>query len=788
MDEQKLELRAKEKAKERYRATVSHYKENKEETETAVGRLSLSRLTPYVEQELNTWKDNAGRKAGRGHAALPLLSALPAETAALLISRSVLNSITTVNSITALHLSIGTALSQEIRLEAFRVHDPRTFNMIQKSTWDSRSKKRQNEYLLGALRKQMTFEANAWTVDEKLRAGAVGLELFIMSTGVVEVQTSYDARRKRNRSVVVPTEAMVKWLENAHAFREELRPMYTPMVVEPVKWVTPEVGGYIHTPLTLIKSQRDQSELTPEVMPKVYEAINRVQNTGWAVNSKMLEVVQHLYKNNISVPGLPMREPIPFPTIPTDIKTNDDARKAYGAEKARVIATNNKMKNRKLTVARLLHQANEFNGVEEFFLPQQLDFRGRMYSVPIGLNNQGDDLSRGLLQFSKGKPLDVAQHDVYQAYMVKGANHYGHSNLTLEQRVDWVVKNARIIAVAGEDPLNHMSFWTDAKEPFQFLAWITEYSAILKDHRVPSYLPCHVDGTNNGCQIWALIRRDEATGSATNCNYSETPQDLYQAVADDVVSQLDDGFYSQEWRRIGIDRGTVKGAVMIVPYSATLQGVAHTIMAWLDKQREDGLVPAWNNDFAGANFLAQQIWKVLPAHIPAVLEGKDFLQECANHATAQGKAIKWTTPTGLEVTNLYFKKTARKVRTNLGQRYHVSYVQEPTPEISSRRQRQTITANFTHSYDAALMVETICHATDVSHFSMVHDSYGCHAADLPKLAKAVRKSAATLFDRDVLAEFRNGLCEQLPEAMLPEPPKLGNMLPTSVLTSLYFFN
>jgi len=786
MDEIELEQAAKDKAKHRYRTTVSHYKENEEETETAVGRLSLSRLTPFVEQELDGWKEHAGRRAGRGHAALPLMSALPSQTTALLISRAVLNSITTAKSITALHLSIGTALSQEARLEAFRIQDPKTFRLIQKSTWTDRGSRRQGEFLLGALRKAINIESNAWTIDEKIRAGVVGLELFIKSTGVVEVQTSYDARRNRNRSVVVPTDAMVDWLEKAHGFREELRPLYTPMVVQPLSWGAPDVGGYIDTPLTLVKSQRDLSKFTPEAMPKVYDAINRVQDTGWSVNGRMLEVVQHLYKNNIAVTGLPMREPIPFPTVPTDISTNVEARKQYGAEKARVIATNNKMKTRKLTVARLIQQAEEFSSVSEFFLPQQLDFRGRMYSVPVGLNNQGDDLSRGLLQFSKGKPLTEEEH--FKAYKVKGANHYGHSSLTLDERVAWVEENTKLIFNAGHDPLNYMSFWVDAKEPFQFLAWLIEYHSILCEPKTPSYLPCHVDGTNNGCQIWALIRRDEETGVATNCTYSETPQDLYRAVADDVISKLDDGFYSQEWRRIGIDRSTVKGAVMIVPYSATLQGVSRTIFDWLQKQREDGLVPNWKNDFVGANYLAQLLWKVLPNHIPAVLEGKDYLQLCATLATQEAKPITWTVPTGLEVTNLYFKKSARKVRTNLGKRYHVSYVQEPTPVISSRRQRQTITANFTHSFDAALMVETICNATNVTHFSMVHDSYGCHAADLPQLAQAVRESASSLFDRDVLAEFRAELCEQLTGVDLPQPPKLGNMLPSSVFNSLYFFN
>jgi len=34
-----------------------------------------------------------------------------------------------------------------------------------------------------------------------------------------------------------------------------------------------------------------------------------------------------------------------------------------------------------------------------------LDFRGRVYPIPPHLNHIGADLSRGLLEFSEGKPL-----------------------------------------------------------------------------------------------------------------------------------------------------------------------------------------------------------------------------------------------------------------------------------------------------------------------------------------------------------------------------------------------
>jgi hypothetical protein len=50
--------------------------------------------------------------------------------------------------------------------------------------------------------------------------------------------------------------------------------------------------------------------------------------------------------------------------------------------------------------------------------------------------------------------------------------------------------------------------------------------------------------------------------------------------------------------------------------------------------------------------------------------------------------------------------------------------------------------NFTHSIDAAHMqMATVkCHEEGISSLSMVHDSYGCHAANINKLRRIVRQS------------------------------------------------
>jgi DNA-directed RNA polymerase len=45
---------------------------------------------------------------------------------------------------------------------------------------------------------------------------------------------------------------------------------------------------------------------------------------------------------------------------------------------------------------------------------------------------------------------------------------------------------------------------------------------------------------------------------------------------------------------------------------------------------------------------------------------------------------------------------------------------------------------------------------DVTHFAMIHDSYGTHACDTDVLGQALRETFVEQYQGDVLAEFRAG--------------------------------
>jgi DNA-directed RNA polymerase len=81
----------------------------------------------------------------------------------------------------------------------------------------------------------------------------------------------------------------------------------------------------------------------------------------------------------------------------------------------------------------------------------------------------------------------------------------------------------------------------------------------------------------------------------------------------------------------------------------------------------------------------------------------------------------------------------------------------------------------------------------VSMFAMVHDSFGCHAADVPIMHRCIRESFATLYrDGTVLSTLRSDLVASLPAAQAKSMSKVlvppyGSLNIDGVLDSPYFF-
>jgi DNA-directed RNA polymerase len=266
-------------------------------------------------------------------------------------------------------------------------------------------------------------------------------------------------------------------------------------------------------------------------------------------------------------------------------------------------------------------------------------------------------------------------------------------------------------------------------------------------------------------------------------------QDIYQIVADKVNEAVE-----IDWREWGVDaadawfghvtRKTVKRGVMTTPYGLTPIGM-----------RDQLIKDRWCEDLPGdkmqnANYLRDKMSEAISSTIVKGVEIMKWFQDCAEILAKQGRPISWVTPTGMRVTQSYRSMRDSQIRTLIG-RIHFQEVDETQP-IAQRKQCLSIAPNIIHSFDAAHMMLSVLRMDTASDnrtsFSVVHDSFGCHAADMPEFISAIRFSFAEIYLQDWFQVFLEDFLGQAgPDTRFTQVPEKGDLDITQVLQAEFFF-
>jgi DNA-directed RNA polymerase len=440
---------------------------------------------------------------------------------------------------------------------------------------------------------------------------------------------------------------------------------------------------------------------------------------------------------------------------------------------------------------------------DELFFPYQLDFRGRVYAVPDYLNPQGCDLAKGLLLFAEAKPINT--DDAERWFFIHGANCFGEDKMAFDGRVEWVKAHHAEIIASATDPHNNL-WWADADKPWQFLAWAREYKAYNEQGRgYMSHCVISMDGSCNGLQHFSAMLRDPVGGKATNLLPSDTPQDIYQIVADKVNAVLDSIIktgkdmeqvdMAHKWRLFGVNRKLAKRPVMVLPYGGTLFSCRQYVEDYLKEQVEAGAESPWPVEqyLTATQFLATLIWDAIGDTVQSARRAMDWLQAAAKVAADENLPLSWETPSGFPVIQAYPETKSKQVETHIAGQLTKISLSRDTDDIDKRRQAQGISPNFVHSLDAAAMVKAILYAqTDgVTAFAMVHDSYGTHAADAEAMALSLRKAFVDMYGNcNVLEDFRQAVLAMVSEKNAPKIlpcPDMGDLDITRVMLSDFFF-
>lgn len=603
--------------------------------------------------------------------------------------------------------------------------------------------------------------------------------------------------------------------------------------------------GSIQFPVIKGRTGKDYLELDRPYI----KSINKLQNSGWRINRRVLEVIE----KNKEV----FSSSIPF--------EDNDAKEL-------------KRRSQALEWSFIIAKANILKDEDVFYQYLDADYRGRLYYKEPFLNYQGSDISRGMLKFARAKPMTqgglywLAVHTAtsfnasygideipewceadYKSYLEEeGLDNISVDKMTLDDRVQWVNENMDAIIDLGING----EIDTTAEKIVTFLACCIEWSdyhKAVKDKRIyMSHLPIPIDGSNNGWQHLGAISKDTQTGDLVGLVPSEIQKDFYVQTAKELINLTEDERLVDILSRMPMKRirkGITKRGSMTRAYSAGAKKIAENM--FFDCKAED-----YHTEYGitqdDCNKFAKILIKAINNVCPGPLQTMSYLQELAKYElgsfnkvnedgepageeykeavkrrselfktkditdeeieeldrlvkfTSKYKSIlvhgngadriKWTTPSGFDVEYTKFRMERKKGRGTIagfkkasGGHQGINHVaQTETDYPDIQGFLCGISPNVIHSLDASHMALVV----DQWHgeFGAVHDSFSTHACDVEHLLGITKRVFIDMYDVD---NFYNWLEKELisedHEDLGIQQPQLGKLDVNNIQESDYFF-
>jgi len=578
--------------------------------------------------------------------------------------------------------------------------------------------------MMAAIKARRYRRWRKWEWETKARVGDVCLSIILATTKLFK-----RARGRKGMIEICPVEIG----------RGTIRPFRLPMVSRPKPWRSVRGGGYLELPMPLIRARHDdQLDITRSDCPDVFRAVNHLQNVPWRINRRILQVAKKL-------------APLPADLAGKSAKAKRSVRRQIKA---------------------LLAQADQFVAEERFWLPVQLDFRGRVGYAPY-LNPQGPKVVRACLEFADPLPLNKTG---VGALAIRGSRlRWGTTHSGVEGALQVALFDETIARNVAADPFK-CTLWQQAKEPWLFLRWCFEWAEAL-DHGdgFPTRLPCYADATASGLQHLALLLRDQRTAEAVNLrapidaldDFFGRPTDVYAIVAERLRASLESvgGSRAAEWLRYGIDRNVVKAPIMTLPYGSTPYGRVRQIKAAIGDR-----IGEFEDLHAAAVWLEPRLADTIRRALEKPCELLDALQRMAETLARLGRHAEWDAPSGFRVRQREFHQQRKSLKLAIGERVFL----RPTKDLSPRDARQAIAANLIHSLDAAHLARTIAKlARHRIAVATIHDCYATHANHVPAARQALLESLVEMYRPDWLGAYHKSWSAGLRIApMLPKPGDL----------------
>jgi DNA-directed RNA polymerase len=649
---------------------------------------------------------------------------------------------------------IGNAILGECRLRRRKVFTPKAVNS---KAGGGRS----------------AFRSSVWTRDQIIRAGGWLQDCIVQALPEVFVHDETGLPRPLNtaidRAVAIAREAMLR------------SPVMVACKSPPSNWTGFKDGGYwtedsrLSVPFVrgydkgterAVRNAMADGSVQPHV-----DAVNSQQSVPWIIDDFMLDVVKRYGPYYLArKPGMLTKFVKVEERWHLRKRTSDDL----------------------ILWQRDIAQAERLAG-DEFFTPINVDWRGRIYGLAFYMNHQRQDWVRCLFRFKRGIP--IGEEGIYwlKIYTATTGDFDRISKRPLAERMCWIEQNVDKIHAAADRPFDTFEWWSRAgkKKKYQFLAACRELSQALRvGPAFESHLPIAFDASASGIQhLCAMARAPE--GALVNLKANESPADVYQLVADRVNERLWDQHLAAvayvALNRLSIDRALVKKCVMTYFYNSGPITMAREIRKSLRGTKDEKV------DYRFVWFLVNHIRAAIEDVLPGIIKVMEFIGKTTKALAVKNKSLSWVSPSGMPVCSRYHVKTTKPVEVWLsGKRHQYTIAIGDKSIVDLKKAVRAAPANFVHSMDAAHMalVTNAAAARGIVDVMMVHDSFGCHAANAARFRDIIREQFVTMYEEhDVLVELRDAAATKLgADDDLPPVPARGALLLRDVLQSDFAFD
>ncbi|XP_076661503.1 mitochondrial RNA polymerase [Halictus rubicundus] len=602
---------------------------------------------------------------------------------------------------------------------------------------------------------------------------------------------------------IKPHPVVSKMYKEAQSNTLSFNSIFIPSNAPPRPWTSVHTGGYLLTSTDFVRVingadslwQKLQNTPVQQLYP-VFDSLNQLSSIPWTINSPILDIVIEIFQQGGSV-ELSVPQSVSMLIPPSRLQENASAQ-----EKRKMTIEMAKFKQKKYEVYSLwcdalyrLSLANRFRN-KVFWLPHNLDFRGRVYPIPPHLNHLASDLSRSLLLFAKSKPLGPNGMDWLKLHVVNLTSKKKGSSV--KERLEFANKNLDNILDSAAKPLTGKMWWKQSEEPWQTLAGCMEIARALKAPNIQEYesrFPIHQDGSCNGLQHYAALGRDQIGAESVNLYPFDTPKDVYTTVANLIEQnrQIDvkngvkiaiilDGF---------VKRKVIKQTVMTTVYGVTKYGAKLQITKQLKDMAEFPEEHVWS----AGSYLTEKTFSTLRTMFKSAREIQDWFTSCARIiSTVCCEEVEWVTPLGLPIIQPYVKQLKK------------SENKKSNEKPDSMKQKNAFAPNFIHSLDSTHMMLTSIHCKEAGiTFVSVHDCFWTHASTVDIMNKICREQFVALHTEPILEDLakffvdrykqtyvnvqpQHKISPQEMRRILTSVPSKGTFDINNVLSSTYFFS